>query len=513
MNTQDPAIGVHLDLKYVMPHKAWLTRWVSELPELGINTLLLEYEDKFPFRKHPFLRAPGAFSEGELHRFLSAARGAGLRIVPLVQSLSHLEFALHHQELAHLREAPHITTQIDTSNPQARQFVLDLMDEVLAFHEPDEWFHIGGDEAWHLGHNPRTKLEVERVGPLGVWAEVMGSTARAMLKRGKRPILWDDILWKQPEALARLDIPREAIVHCWSYGHDDGERAVAKLCQRVEAYHAAGHQALAAPCLNWGVVVPRHDHCLKNTRGWALAARQTQALGMINTAWACFHVLPPAQALQIAATGRLMRDTAPLPQQWYAEQLGRWFGVSESTGGSAARGMERCTAFWEQPVPGLARPITPNLYGYMDMLAGVFRDQGQRAAEGAYPPDPNSIDFAALSRRKLDILRAADRTAIVDKLQALEQELSEARNLLEPLGQQATRHREEAAYFATAARLKHTHILLLQDLVSGQVNPQARQAWLGLGPALKQTLTPLVEPAWLDWLPRAWWQGWASLLD
>jgi hypothetical protein len=512
MNIQDPVIGVHLDLKYVMPHKAWLTRWVSELPELGINTLLLEYEDKFPFRKHPFLRAPGAFSEGELRSFLSAARGAGLRIVPLVQSLSHLEFALHHQELAHLREAPHITTQIDTSNPQARQFVLDLMDEVLAFHEPDEWFHIGGDEAWHLGHNPRTKLEVERVGEMGVWTRVVGDTARAILNRGKRPILWDDALWKQPEALTSLNIPREAILHSWSYGHDDTERSVAKLCKRVQVFHAAGHQMLAGPCLNWGVMVPRHSHCLKNTRGWALAARRTNMLGMINTAWACFHVLPPAQSLQIAATGRLTRDASALPQDWFTQQAVKWFGVSPTVGEAAARGIDRCTAFWEHSIQGMDRPITPILFGYMDMLLGTLRDQAQRKAEGTYPPDLWSIDFTAISRRKVEILRTADRAGVLDQLRALERELIEACDCLAPLADQATQHRQEAAYLAMAARLKHAHVLLLLDLVSGEVNPRARQDWLDLGSELKETLTPLIDPNWLDWLPRAWWQAWTSLL-
>jgi hypothetical protein len=199
MITQEPVVGIHLDLKYLMPSKAYLNRWVRGLPDYGINTLLLEYEDKFPFQKYPFLRAEDAFTPGELHAFLGAARGAGLRVIPLVQTLSHLEFALAHPALAPLREAPGIPTQICPSNPAAVRFVHDLLNEVLAFHAEDKWFHIGADEAWSLGACPTCAARVAAQDAMALW---MGHT-RAMCayvqERGKRPLLWSDELWKCPE--------------------------------------------------------------------------------------------------------------------------------------------------------------------------------------------------------------------------------------------------------------------------------------------------------------------------
>ena len=121
--TQNLICGIHLDLKYLISNKAYLNGWVRELPQLGINTLLIEYEDKFPYEKYPFLQHPDAYTPSELRQFLAIARDAGLRIIPLMQTLSHLEFAFAHPQLAHLREAPHIPTQIDPTNPQAVQFV------------------------------------------------------------------------------------------------------------------------------------------------------------------------------------------------------------------------------------------------------------------------------------------------------------------------------------------------------------------------------------------------------
>ena len=69
-SAQKPIIGVHLDLKYLMPSKRYLLQWVRQLAELGINTLLLEYEDKFPFQKRPYLRDAQAFTPEELREFL-----------------------------------------------------------------------------------------------------------------------------------------------------------------------------------------------------------------------------------------------------------------------------------------------------------------------------------------------------------------------------------------------------------------------------------------------------------
>ena len=40
MTAEDPIVGIHLDLKYLMPRKAYLLEWVQRLPELGVNTLL-----------------------------------------------------------------------------------------------------------------------------------------------------------------------------------------------------------------------------------------------------------------------------------------------------------------------------------------------------------------------------------------------------------------------------------------------------------------------------------------
>lgn len=285
MSIPKPIIGIHLDLKYQIPSKSYLNQWVQMLPAMGINTLLIEYEDKFPYQKHPFLQAKEAFTPEQLQLFLNTARKAGLQIIPLVQTLSHLEFALGHEQLAHFREAPDTPTQVDTSNPQAIEFVKTLLDEVLVFHQQDPLFHLGADETWHLGHNERTAPILEKTGLLEMWAQHTTQFVNHVKGAGKRAMVWDDIFWKvTPEEIKNCSLSRDVICHCWNYVAGCSEKNVARLSKRVTSYHDAGFTTVGGPCLNWGVATPRHQHCLENTQGWAITSNNLDMAGVINTA-------------------------------------------------------------------------------------------------------------------------------------------------------------------------------------------------------------------------------------
>ncbi len=501
----EPVVGIHLDLKYLAPSKSYLYQWVRQLPKLGINTLLIEYEDKFPYARYPFLRAADAFTPQQLRDWLAAARDAGLRLVPLMQSCSHLEFALAHAELAHLRELPHIITQIDTSNPDALRFVLDLMDEVMAYHQQDEWFHIGGDEAWHMGWNERTKAVKERLGELGMWAEHERKVLDHVVRAGKRPIVWDDALWKCPDKVTTLDFPRQTILHSWSYGVHYGAQHRDKL-QRVNLYKAAGYEVLAAPCLNWGVLLPQHSHSLSNTAAWGDVVGKGQHLGIINTSWACFHTLPFAQQLYIAATARSL--TAPqeiLEAQWQANWLSEYFGAPAADVPAA---LETLGALWEHRVEHLARPITPVVYGYMDMVLW-YRDIDHRRAEGAYPLDHGVIDFAELYQKKLTLLRTANADgSIRAKLDELIPAYEQASSVLTAFAQQATQYEDEAKYLAWSGRMKAVHTRILHHQIVTPGTPATvtalRQAWNELAVQLDQTLAPLADELVRARMRRMW---------
>lgn len=44
-----PRVVVHLDLKGAPPKISFLNQMIEQLTSVGVNTLLIEYEDMFPF--------------------------------------------------------------------------------------------------------------------------------------------------------------------------------------------------------------------------------------------------------------------------------------------------------------------------------------------------------------------------------------------------------------------------------------------------------------------------------
>jgi hypothetical protein len=496
-------IGVHLDLKYLMPTQASLIAWIHDLAHAGVNTLLLEYEDAFPFKTYPFLKRADAFTPENLHAFLHAARACGITIIPLVQTLSHLEFALAHQQLAHLREAPHIHTQIDTSNPNAAAFVKDLINDVLEYHAPDEILCLGADEAWHMGHNPRTKAALQELGTVRYWARHVSQFVDHARAKGKRAMVWDDAFWKDPATIVDSGLDKSVILASWDYASHDTPDQVDKLVERVGHYTRAGHDVVGAPCFNWGVLAPRHDHCLKNTRAWVLASKQAGIQGVINTAWASFHVMPHIHTHMTAAFAAMMSKPDSLwTDHDLAGQCADYFGTHTNEIAQAFRALD---AFWELPIQGLSRPITPIVYGYMDLILW-YRDANQRMAEGAYPADLLAVDYLDIFQKKLHLMEAQDTQGqVTGKLQSLLPGFALALDTFSALARRASKSQSHARYLAWAADLKLTHTQILLAHLTQTPSQPALANWLSLGQSLPSILAPFATPRTIEILSAVWW--------
>jgi len=487
-----PMIAVHLDLKYTMPAKRYLLEWVRRLGELGVNTLLLEYEDKFPFQKWPYVRDPQAFTPAELREFLKTARQAGLRIVPLIQVFSHLEFALAHQELAGLREAPDIPTQICPSNPAAVAFVNDLIDEVLAYHEPDEWFHLGGDEVWFMGVCPTCQARLATSDKTTFWVDHMRPLIKKVQAAGKRVFVWDDVFWPNPAAIQTANFPAGVVLGVWNYS----ERKFApggKMDKLIETYQSAGVATAGTSCLNWGVLTPMHDHCLGNVSGWAQQARRRQMVGVFNTAWQCFHVPLPMMMTQVAgAVAAYAGQTDPLSDSWQLPFLAAEYGCDVQ---GVPHALRQLGTTWEQSVAGLGRPIAPIVYGCMDMVLHYPGGQEERRRRGQYPLDFAEVDFNALFDKKIHILRThPDQPGIRTKLDELESAYAAAQPVLASLANRAKQNQQAAALLACFADLKLWSTRAVRHLVFGGGDPGAiLNAIESVRTRTQQALAPFYE--------------------
>lgn len=214
-----PALGVrgfHLNLAAYRRLDVDLTcRIIESAARLKLNTLLVEYGGRFPFQAHAAIRDPTAFSKQDVARLSEVAACNGLEIIPLQQSLAHLEYALSHPSLAHLREREEKTNLLCPADPGSMALVEGLVAELLAAHPHTKWFHLGGDEARKFGQCPRCASAVRESGIGAVYGRYVGTFARRLLDRGIRPILWDDTICAHPDALEH--IPKETIIAYWDY--------------------------------------------------------------------------------------------------------------------------------------------------------------------------------------------------------------------------------------------------------------------------------------------------------
>lgn len=513
--------GIHLDLKYHMPNKAYLNEWVKRLPGWGFNALLLEYEDCFPYERYPFLRRPDGFRPEELRAFLDLARGVGLQVIPMVPTYAHLEFALAHEELAHLREKPDIQAKICARKPDAVRFVRDLIDSVLEYHGPDRYIHLGADEVWHTEWCEACARRIQEVGPVKMWADHIVPLLESLLKRGKRPIIFDDIFWKDFTSIDKAGLPQGTVLHSWNYdttslaggGNNSGFASGWGALQQVDVYRKAGYDSLAGPCCNFGQLVPRHEHCLKNTQVWARKMRSAGLLGMINTAWAVFHVPLQATNLHAAATGVLCRDpdadVGPVWQErWYEDEFGAPAkGVPEA--------LEILGAKWEIPMPAYGRPFTPLVYGYMNMVLHFPGRHGDRKRLGPYPKDWNEIDFVSVYRKGIEEVRRnpdqeSIRAALDEKLAAFPGAVASVK----AMARGATRHADDAAMLAVLAELKYASLRVFAHVLRGDGDAVALKRELGaLEQPVRKVLARAWEPAGRARMWRAWWEPMLAALD
>jgi hypothetical protein len=178
-----------------------------------LNTVLVEYGPRFPFEDDLDCRSPDALSAADLGRLRGLAGELGLALIPLQQSIAHLDYLLAGGRHAGIRERQDRAGLLCPAHPDSMPLIRRLVDAVLALHPGSRYFHLGGDEARKIGGCPRCSGRPG--GPAGLYGRHMGELARWLLERGVRPIVWDDTLCAFPGAIDLL--PKEVIIDYWDY--------------------------------------------------------------------------------------------------------------------------------------------------------------------------------------------------------------------------------------------------------------------------------------------------------
>lgn len=271
----------------------YILKILPMLKSLGATGLLIEYEDAFPYGEilSP-IAAKNAYNKKNIIEILQAARSLNLKVIPLVQTFGHMEFALKLKEFANLREVPESPQSICPSLNSSFTLIEALLTQVIQLHtltkqqqhdvlnrkgraneiEKDipelTHIHIGCDEVYQLGECPRCRDKVHDM----LFLDHVYSVASFIRKKWPKlnVIIWDDQMRQMSvETLRASSIGNVVEPMIWAYTEDvykfiqsttwDKYSQIFKSCWVAGAFKGAFGETLLIP--------PGRRH-LENTLRW-----------------------------------------------------------------------------------------------------------------------------------------------------------------------------------------------------------------------------------------------------
>ncbi|MBQ4050152.1 MAG: family 20 glycosylhydrolase [Oscillospiraceae bacterium] len=361
-NNAMSVLGIQLDLKAHMLSFEGLCRAAKEAAGLGYNTVLLEYQDKFPFEGElSRIAAPDALTREEIAAFNAVCEEAGLEVIPLIQCMGHLHYVLRYEEFAHLAEVfpgkDH--SALCPSHPGSMELFEKMAQQVLEMHPGCRKVHIGGDEV-HLfegcprcGDKPKHQLLAEQ------YSKAVGF----IRNKGILPIMWADTALAHPETLASLR--GKVVLMDWNY-HCEGAPDETPLVWGCDAAHPEnwsdmhkemilpyvwdeegktrpfhylqflkdqGFEVLVAPAAKCGgdpAFVPHHRH-LPNCLTAVRAAAKAGIEGVLVSSWSVRRVPWLLTEKAVIAAAMAAKDPAVTDEEIALCFAERHFGVKDAS--------------------------------------------------------------------------------------------------------------------------------------------------------------------------------------
>ena len=301
-------VGFHLDLRIQVMKLDALKEFVDQLSTFGVNTLIMEWEATFPFESHPLIANQLAYSKKEIKEFVDYCKKKNIEVVPLQQSLGHLEYVLRHQRYSELREDPKDVSQTCPMEPELNKALfVDLFTEMVALH-PSKYFHIGGDEAYLFGQCKKCSARVKKDGKSTLLAEHLKMVTDIVVSLGKTPILWSDVANKYPDKLDML--PKETVFLVWNYGWAlDRFGDPKKLTDK-------GFEVWGAPSLRSNpdnFYITNWEKHFNNIKDFIPQSYQSNYNGMIMTSWSTSGIYSPVyEDRQTIAELKPVRNVYPI---------------------------------------------------------------------------------------------------------------------------------------------------------------------------------------------------------
>ena len=342
--------GIHIDLKAQTMKFGFLCRQLVKLSELGFNTILLEYQDKFPYSgEYACLAGPDAYTLNEVEQLKSLCRTLGMEIIPMVQCIGHMYWVTRFDRLCELgeeySEIGKGSHSLCASDERSIQLFYALSSQVMAVHGESKYFHIGGDEVKFSDTCPKCSKAPSHGELLG---EYYRKAVTHVSANGFIPAMWGDMVIKY-EAVAD-SLPKDTLILDWMYHKGLTEANARRFYGEAKPWCvtdntsfettaqlvAKGFDVLVSPALRSmgdSQFIPRNIH-LDNCVQAFYTAHDTGAKGIMLTSWSVRR--SPWQLTEpvINVISQLFRN----PDAAYADTLKVWSAKTYGTPDDASLG-------------------------------------------------------------------------------------------------------------------------------------------------------------------------------
>ncbi len=295
-----PVRGIHLGAPKP-GEMALALRFINEaLPKEGVNTLILEFNYRYQFSKHPEVVDADALSRDQVAQLAEACRKVNVKLIPMINLLGHQSWAKTTFGLlrAHpeFDETPGLYRDNEgiycrsycPRHPKLNALLFDLIDELMDAAQATD-FHAGMDEVFLLGEDacPRCK----GANKAEIFAEHVKAIRDHVAARNGTLWIWGDRLidgkvtgigkWEaslNETAPALAMIPKDVIISDWHYeaAHATGPH-----------FALSGFRVVSSPWRKPGVALRQLD-LVRHTRANGSKEVSERMLGMLQTTWVGF---------------------------------------------------------------------------------------------------------------------------------------------------------------------------------------------------------------------------------
>ena len=230
--------GVHLFLgnKALHFHKKLI---VNILNRFKINHLVLECEE-IKWDAIGDAAPDWAMTKADLKEEVAFARSHGITVVPLLNSIGHMNWLLKNKRFGDLAEDPKTKAVVSPSNPRTYKLIKAIYAEALPIFQTPV-LHIGADEV-SLGSRYPFKSASKYPLASDLFVSQVQTLNRMLRGQGVRTAMWADMLYSKQESpgnsgaptteqavAIRKGIPKKTILFEWRYRPEGAPERLAIL--------------------------------------------------------------------------------------------------------------------------------------------------------------------------------------------------------------------------------------------------------------------------------------------